>query len=84
MRIKNEKELLELFVAEDYPARFARPFLNEYYADQVWATNSHILIIVMKDCLTGEYPKDKIQMPDLEELIRLNQYQKEDEITYNN
>lgn len=67
MRIKNEKELLELFVAKDYPAKFTRPFLNEYYAPQVWATNSHILIIAMKDCLTGEYPKDKIQMPDLDE-----------------
>lgn len=66
-KIKNEKELLELFVAKDYPAKFTRPFLNEYYAPQVWATNSQILIIAMKDCLTGEYPKDKIQMPDLEE-----------------
>lgn len=67
MKIKNEKELLGLFVAKDFPAKFTRPFLNEYYAPQVWATNCQILIVVRKDCLTGEYPKGKAEIRGLEE-----------------
>lgn len=67
MKIKNEKELLELFVEKDYRERFTRPFLNEYYEPQVWATNRQILIVVRKDCLTGEYPKEKAQIRGLDE-----------------
>lgn len=67
MKIKNEKELLELFVEKDYTERFTRPFLNEYYEPSVWATNRQILIVVRKNCITGEYPKEKVQIRGLEE-----------------
>lgn len=67
MKIKNEKELLGLFVEKDFRERFTRPFLNEYYEPSVWATNRQILIVVRKDCLTGEYPKEKAQIRGLEE-----------------
>lgn len=68
MKIKNEKELLGLFVEKDYRERFTRPFLNEYYdVPKVWATNRQVLIVVRKDCLTGEYPKENAQIRGLEE-----------------
>lgn len=69
MKIKNEKELLELFVAKVDPGRemLTRPFLNVKYPPQVWATNKHLLLVVKKDCLTGEYPESKLSMPNMEE-----------------
>ena len=69
MRIKNEKELLELFVEKVDPERemLTRPFLNVKYPPQVWATNRYLLLVVKKDCLTSEYPEGKLSMPNMEE-----------------
>jgi hypothetical protein len=66
MIIKNEKELLNLFVDEhDIRPNFHEPFLNTKYESEVWATDGYSLLIVNHECLSGEYPTQEITMPKL-------------------
>lgn len=54
--IKNEQELFDLFVEEKNSMRptLETPFIEEY-DKRVWASEGHILIMVNKECVTGEY-----------------------------
>ncbi len=64
MIIKNEKELLNLFVDEhDIRPYFREPFLNANYKGEVWATDGYSLLFVNRECLSGEYPTHRLTMP---------------------
>lgn len=57
MLINNEKEIFDLFVADEYDVRFStlgKPFI-EQNDGRVWATDGHILIMVNSDCVSGKY-----------------------------
>ena len=67
-KIKNEKELLDLFVCKnDYPQKLTRPFENLYYEGKVWASEGHLLLVIDKECLSEEYEKDKLHLPEIKE-----------------
>lgn len=48
MKIKNEKEALQMFCEEenDYRDKFKKPFVNEKDGGRIWATNGYILLMV--------------------------------------
>lgn len=56
MKIKNEKEVFDLFVADKDSIRdfLKTPFINEYDG-RVWATDAYIMIMVNPDCVSGKY-----------------------------
>lgn len=59
--IKNEQELFDLFVEEKNSMRptLETPFIEEN-DKRVWASEGHILIMVNKECVTGEYEVRKM------------------------
>ena len=56
MKIKNEKEIFDLFVEEEDSMRdvLKTPFIPEHDG-RVWASDSYILIMVNPDCVLGKY-----------------------------
>lgn len=56
MKIKNEKEILDLFVEKYNPLRdkLATPFIEET-DKRVWASDGHALIMINQECVSGEY-----------------------------
>ena len=56
MKIKNEKEIFDLFVADKDSMRgfLKTPFINEDDG-RVWATDAYIMIMVNPDCVSGKY-----------------------------
>ena len=67
-KIKNEKELLDLFVCKsEFPEKLTRPFENLYYEGKVWASDGHLLLAIDKECLSEEYEKDKLKLPEIKE-----------------
>lgn len=56
MKIKNEKEIFDLFVDDEDSMRdvLKTPFIPEHDG-RVWASDSHILIMVNPDCVLGKY-----------------------------
>lgn len=56
MKIKNEKEIFDLYVEKDNDLRdtLKTPFIQESDG-RVWASEGHILIMVNQECISGEY-----------------------------
>ena len=56
MKIKNENEILGLFVEEENGLRYnlKTPFIDKNDG-RVWASDSYILIMVNPDCVLGKY-----------------------------
>ena len=56
MKIKNEKELFDLFVANERSLAdvLKTPFIPEYDG-RVWAADGYIMIMVNPDCVSGKY-----------------------------
>lgn len=56
MKIKNENEILGLFVEEENGLRYKMktPFVDKNDG-RVWATDGHILIMVNPECVSGKY-----------------------------
>lgn len=56
MKIKNENEILSLFVDEEDGLRYKlkTPFI-EKNDGRVWATDGHMLIMVNPECVSGKY-----------------------------
>ena len=57
MLINNEKEIFDLFVADEDDVRFStfgNPFIQENDG-RVWATDGHMLIMVNPQCVSGKY-----------------------------
>ena len=56
MKIKNEKEIFDLFVADKDEFRdiLKTPFINEHDG-RVWATDGYVLIAVKPDCVSRKY-----------------------------
>lgn len=56
MKIKNEKEIFDLFVDDEDSMRdvLKTPFIPEHDG-RVWASDSYILIMVNPDCVSGKY-----------------------------
>ena len=65
MKLQNEKELLELFVSKDSTRpTLTSPFFNTNY-NEVWASNTHSLLIVNPDILCEKYDKRSLNAPYL-------------------
>ena len=56
MKIKNEKEIFDLFVEDEDGLRYKlkTPFVDKYDS-RVWATDGHKLIMVNPECVSGKY-----------------------------
>ena len=56
MKIKNEKEIFDLFVDDEDSMRdvLKTPFIPEHDG-RVWATDGYVLIMVNPDCASGKY-----------------------------
>ncbi|MBR4552876.1 MAG: hypothetical protein IKO20_04050 [Bacteroidaceae bacterium] len=56
MKIKNEKEIFDLFVEGENGLHepLKAPFIQESDG-RVWASGSHIMIMVNQKCVSGEY-----------------------------
>lgn len=56
MKIKNEKAIFDLYVEKDTEIRqvLKEPFIQENDG-RVWASEGHILIMINRECVTGEY-----------------------------
>ena len=56
MKIKNEKEIFDLFVEDEDGLRYKlkTPFVDKYDG-RVWATDGHKLIMVNPECVSGKY-----------------------------
>lgn len=56
MKIKNEKEIFDLFVDDEDSMRdvLKTPFIPEHDG-RVWATDGYVLIMVNPDCVLGKY-----------------------------
>lgn len=56
MKIKNEKEIFDLYVEDEYALRdtLKTPFIQESDG-RVWASEGHIVIMVNQECVSGEY-----------------------------
>ena len=56
MKIKNEKEIFDLYVEDEYALRdtLKTPFIQESDG-RVWASEGHIVIMVNRECVSGEY-----------------------------
>lgn len=56
MKIKNEKEIFDLYVEKDnfYRDTLKEPFVQESDG-RVWASEGHIVIMVNQKCVSGEY-----------------------------
>ena len=56
MKIKNEKEIFDLYVEDEYALRdtLKTPFIQENDG-RVWASEGHIVIMVNQECVSGEY-----------------------------
>lgn len=56
MKIKNEKEIFDLYVEDEYALRdtLKTPFVQESDG-RVWASEGHIVIMVNQECVSGEY-----------------------------
>ena len=56
MKIKNENEILGLFVEEENSLRYnlKTPFIDKNDG-RVWATDGHVLIMVNSECVSGKY-----------------------------
>ena len=56
MKIKNEKEIFDLYVEDEYALRdtLKTPFIQESDG-RVWASEGHIVIMVSQECVSGEY-----------------------------
>ena len=56
MKIKNEKEIFDLFVEDENGLRYKlkTPFVDKYDG-RVWATDAHNLIMVNPECVSGKY-----------------------------
>lgn len=66
MEINNESELLNMFCDEfDSRPLLRTPFLNTEY-NEVWSTDGRAFIGISPEILTKEYPKGKLQLPELE------------------
>ena len=61
MKIKNEKEIFDLYVEKDnfYRDTLKEPFIQESDG-RVWASEGHIVIMVNKKCVSGEYKTQEI------------------------
>ena len=61
MKIKNEKQVLQVFCNTDNPLHpeFARPFLNEKY-NEVWACDGHYLLMVDPKLLRRKYKSSDV------------------------
>lgn len=62
MKIKNEKKIFDLFVADEDDVRFStlgKPFIEENDG-RVWATDGHILIMVNSNCVSCKYETRKM------------------------
>ena len=61
MKIKNEKEIFDLYVEKDNDLRevLKTPFIQENDG-RVWASEGHILIMINQECLSGEYQTNSI------------------------
>lgn len=65
MKLNNEKEIFDLYVEKDNGWRqiMKEPFIQEDDG-RVWASEGHIMIMVNRECVSGEYktwnPKGKI------------------------
>ena len=44
---------------------FREPFLNANYESELWATDGHSLMVVNRECLSGEYPTKEVALPKL-------------------
>lgn len=56
MKIKNEKEIFDLYVEDEYALRdtLKTPFIQENDG-RIWASEGHIVIMVNQECVSGEY-----------------------------
>ena len=56
MKIKNEKEIFDLYIEDEYALRdtLKTPFIQESDG-RVWASEGHIVIMVNQECVSGEY-----------------------------
>lgn len=56
MKINNEKEIFDLYVADENALRYTlrTPFIQESDG-RVWACDGYILIMVNQECVSGEY-----------------------------
>ena len=56
MKIRNEKEIFDLFVEDENGLRYKlkTPFVDKYDG-RVWATDGHNLIMVNPECVSGKY-----------------------------
>lgn len=56
MKIKNEKEIFDLYIKKDdfWRINMKEPFIHENDG-RVWATEGHIMIMVNHKCVSGEY-----------------------------
>lgn len=70
MKIKNEKEIFDLYVEDENALRdtLKTPFIQENDG-RVWASEGHILIMVNPECLSGKY-----ETRDLGSKIRVKEY----------
>lgn len=56
MKIKNEKEIFDMYVEDEYALRdtLKKPFI-EKTDNRVWASDGRIVIMVNRECVSGEY-----------------------------
>lgn len=56
MKIKNEKEIFDMYVEDEYALRdtLKKPFV-EKNDNRVWASEGHIVIMVNQECVSGKY-----------------------------
>lgn len=61
MKIKNEKEIFDLYVEDEDALRdtLKTPFIQESDG-RVWASEGHIVIMVNRECISGEYKTQEL------------------------
>ena len=77
MKIKNEKEALQMFCEEenDYRDKFKKPFVNEKDGGRIWATNGHILLMddpKLTRCKYTEFSQNRLLFPLLKAVLPLS------------
>ena len=68
MKLKNEKEALQMFCADKDCIRewWEKPFVNPWDENRIWATDSHIFIRVDNNLTGGKYESHEQFLPQLD------------------
>ena len=64
MKLKNEKEALQAFCAEDRP-HLCRPFINDKDNGRLFASDGYVMVLVDSGLLQEAYDTDSQRIPEL-------------------